>query len=206
MPIVQDDILRLVWKYKVDGVQTRGINTFYWKVTDLVSGDDSDVTDEMFDSINGVYDDISAHLSADYISEEIRITNATKREFVGDKAGTYVGTGAAGASMPGQVAVEILGRARKLGHVARKYLGPPIEAALDDGVLTAGAKTDFTTWMTNYVTLFIGNGPGNTYQPVMVKFAAGGAVASHEELDPDLGFVVDTARTQRSRTPGVGLT
>lgn len=206
MAVAQDDILRCVWKFKVVGLATRGLNTYYFKVEDLVSATDADVASDFDGAITNYYDQIIAQLSSDYVAESLRITNVSKKEFVGDSVPGFAGTGAAGASSPGQVAVEVLGRARKLGHIARKYLGPIIEAVHDDGVLTAAALTAFNLFRDKYVLQFVGGVTTNTYTPVMVKFLAGGGVGGHEEIDQDLGVVIQTARTQRSRTPGVGLT
>ncbi len=206
MAVAQDDLLRCVWKFKVDGLATRGLNTYYFKVEDLVSAVDEDISADFDGAITNYYDQIIAQLSSDYAAESLRITNISKKEFVGDAVPAFVGTGAAGASSPGQVAVEVLGRARKLGHIARKYLGPVIEAVHDDGVLTAGALIAFNLFRDKYVLQFVGGVTTNTYTPVMVKFLAGGGVGGFEEIDEDLGVVIPTARTQRSRTPGVGLT
>ncbi len=206
MPVAQADIIRCVWKFKVAGLATRGINTYYFRVDDLVSAIDADVASDFDGAITNYYDQIIAQYSSDYVASSLRITNASKKEFIGDSVPVFAGTGAAGASSPAQVAVEVLGRARKLGHIARKYLGPIIEAVHDDGVLTVGALTAFNLFRDKYVLSFVGGVTTNTYFPVMVKFAVGGAVVSTEDIDQDLGVVIQTARTQRSRTPGVGLT
>jgi len=206
MAVAQDDILRCVWKYRVTGVATRGINTYYLKVSDFASSNDVDITAEIDGYITSLYDFIVAQLSLDYVAESVRVTNVSKKEFVGDLVPTFAGTALAGTSMPAQVATELLGRARKLGHIARKYIGPCTEAAYDDGVLTAAALAQFNLMLDEYVQGFVGAVTLNTYLPVMVTFAVGGGVAAHEVIDEDLGLVVQTARTQRSRTPGRGLT
>lgn len=206
MAVAQDDILKVVWTAKVIGVNTRVQNVYHYIVATLLSAVEPDIGDDFGAQIVAGYTSIQDQLSVDYVAESIRVTNMSKKEFVADETPVFTGGGLAGASMPAQVAVEILGRARKLGHVARKYIGPPIEAALDDGRLTAAAKLDFDVFQGFFISNFLGATTGNDYIPVMVKVAPGGGVASFELLDEDLGFTVETARTMRSRIPGRGLT
>lgn len=206
MAIAEGDILKAVWTAKVDGVGTRVQNVYTYRINTLVSSVPEDVSDDFDSFITSGYTVINAQLSSDYVAESLRITNMSKKEFVGDEVPVFAGTGAAGGSMPAQVAIEILGRARVLGHVARKYVGPPMEDALTDGKLTAAALVAFRTYRDFFISNFLGLVTNNDYIPVMVKVAVGGGVASTIDLDEDLGFVVQTARTMRSRIPGRGLT
>lgn len=206
MAVQNDDILKVRWQAKVLGVATRVQNVFHYKVADLVDPEDADIGTEFVTHIVSGYTAINAFFSSDYIAETLRITNASRKEFVSDNAPVFAGLGGAGATTPAQVAVEILGRARTLGHVARKYVGPMTEDTHTDGVLTAPALAAFIVFRNFFVNEFIGAVTGNTYLPVMVNYAVGGGVASFLPLDPDLGFVQQTARTMRSRIPGRGVT
>lgn len=206
MALAESDILKIVWTAKVDGIGTRVQNRFNYIVDALVSGVPADVGLDFDAHITGGYDDIAAQLSSDYAAESLRTTNMTQKEFVADTVPVFVGTGLAAGSMPAQVAVQVLGRARKLGHVARKYIGPVMEDALTDGKLTVAGLAAFELFKTFFISDFIGLTTGNNYTPVMVKVAVGGGVASFLQLEEDLGFVTQTARTMRSRIPGIGLT
>jgi len=206
MAVGEGNILKAVWTAVVDGVGTRVQNRYNYEVTTLVDPDPANIGQDFDTHITSGYTVINAQLSSDYVAESLRITNMTDKEFIADVTPIFAGIGAAAGSMPAQVAVEILGRARKLGHVARKYVGPVMEDSLTDGRLTAAAAAAFTTYKEFFVADFLGNITNNLYTPVMVKVAPGGGVASFLRLEEDLGFVVQTARTMRSRIPGVGLT
>lgn len=205
MAVAEEDVLKIVWQFKVDGVGTRGQNVFWYQVTTLVSGDEGDVQDDFETKMVAMFANASDWFSSDYSLEHLRMTNETQKQFVGQEFPVFAGGGAAGASTPAQVAVEVLGRATKLGHVARKYLGPCIEATHDDGRLVAGALADFGLFAVEYTASFVGATSGNLYQPVMVKVLPGGAVGEITNISDDLFTVIPTARTMRSRIPGRGL-
>ena len=205
MAVVVDDILKIVWQAKVAGIGTRIQNVYYYQVSTLVDGDEANVSLDWAGLMPILYANIGDWFSIDYVLEHLRITNDTQKTFVGQPTPVFVGGAAANTSSPAQVAVEVLGRAQALGHTARKYIGPVIEAAHTDGVLVALALVDFNVFADSYSDGALGGTTGNLYLPVMVKHAVGGAIDSFLFLDENLHSVIPTARTQRRRIPGRGL-
>lgn len=205
MTVAVNDILKNVWQAQVDGIGTRVQNVFQWLTAVLIDGDEANVTLDFEAKVPSLYAFISDWFSSDYTLEHIRITNDTQKTFVGQPSPVYAGAGAADASTPAQVAIQVLARAQELGHVARKYIGPCIEAAHTNGSLVAGALADFQGFAGAWALPFIGATTGNDYQPVMVKYAVGGGVASFKIIDENLTTVTPVARTQRRRIPGRGL-
>lgn len=205
MAVLVNDVLKVVWQARVDGIGTRVQNVFYWRVAVLGDGDETNIAIELAARLNLIYGNIQDWFSADYILELIRITNDSQKTFVGQPPEVFAGGGPIGASTPAQIAVEVLARASALGHTARKYLGPCIEAAHTDGVLVALALTDFQLFAAAWAVAWVGGATTNTYEPVMVAHLAGGALGLVTLIDPDLHTVVPTARTQRRRIPGRGL-
>ncbi len=205
MTVALNDILKVVWQSKVDGIGTRIQNVFYWLVQVLLDGDEANVALDFDAELPSLYGNISDWFSLDYILESVRITNETQKTFVGEPTPAFAGGAAADTSTPAQVAVQVLARAIELGHTARKYVGPCIEATHTNGEIVALAKTDFEAYGLQWAAGFIGGTSVNDYQPVMVKFAAGGAVDSFKAINPGLTTVTTVARTQRRRIPGRGL-
>lgn len=205
MTVAVDDVLKVVWQAKVSGIGTRIQNVFYWQVNPLGDGDETLISDEFDGFMPTLYAFISDWLSVDYSLEFLRITNDTQKTFVGQPSPVFVGGGGANLSTPAQVAVEVLARAAILGHVARKYIGPCIEATHTDGVLVAAAQADFDAFALNWALAFVGGVTANGYLPVMVSHVAGGGIGVITPIDEDLHTVIPTARTQRRRIPGRGL-
>lgn len=205
MTVAVGNILKNVFQAKVNGLGTRVQNIYSYEVLTVVDGDEAEVFNDMTAELLLLYAIIGDWLSSDFIAEHVRTTNETAKEFVGEDAVLFAGGGAAGASTPAQICVEVLARARKLGHVARKYIGPVIEAAHTDGVLVALALTDFKAFADQWDSEVTGLATGNTYKPVMVAYAEGGAVSLVTDIEAGLNTVQPVARTQRRRIPGEGL-
>ena len=205
MPVVVTDVLKIVSQFKVSGINTRTQNVYYWQTANLVDGDEANVGLDFNAKLLALMAFVSDWFSQDVVLEHLRMTNASQKTFVAQNFPVFSGGGGAGLSTPAQVAVECLGRATALGHTARKYMGPVIEATHTDGVLVVNAQTDFEAFTTDWAAQFVGGTTGNGYVPVMVKFAAGGAIDSLKDIDENLTTVIPTARTMRSRIPGRGL-
>lgn len=205
MAVLVNDILKIVWQAKVDGIGTRVQNVFYWLVTIAADGDEANVAADFEVEVPAIFANISDWFSLDYQLESIRVTNATQKTFVGEPTPLFAGGGAANLSTPAQIAVQVLARAVKLGHTARKYVGPCIEATHTNGVIVALALVDFQAFALRWAAGFLSPATFNDYQPVMVKFAPGGGVASFEPISAILTTVTPVARTQRRRIPGRGL-
>ncbi len=205
MTVAVNDILKIVWQAKVDGIGTRIQNVFYWLVNVLNDGGEANVASDFEAKLPAMYDNISDWFSLDYILESVRVTNETQKTFVGEPTPVFIGGAAANTSTPAQVAVQVLARAVELGHTGRKYVGPTIEATHTNGVIVAAAKIDFEVYAIEWATGFIGGISTNDYQPVIVKFAVGGGIDSFLPLNALLTTVTPVARTQRRRIPGRGL-
>lgn len=205
MAVAINDIIKVVWQSKVDGIGTRVQNVFYYRVFVLNDPDEANVGLDFNAEMPGLWALISDWFSLDYQLESIRITDETQKTFVAQPTPVFVGGAAADTSTPAQVAVQVLARAAELGHTARKYLGPCIEAAHVNGELTVAALADFQAFAVAWATSFTGLTTANEYAPVMVKFAPGGGVDSFKFIIPNLTTVTVVARTQRRRIPGRGL-
>lgn len=205
MTVAVDDILKVVWQAKVDGIGTRVQNVFYWKVFALVDGDEAQIGLDFDAEMPALFANVSDWFSVDYSLESVRITDETQKTFVAQPTPAFFGGAAANLSTPAQVAVQVLARAAELGHTARKYVGPCIEATHTNGEIVALALVDFQAYVLQWATAFVGGVTTNTYNPVMVKFAVGGAVASTKNIIANLTTVTIVARTQRRRIPGRGL-
>jgi len=205
MTVLVNDVMKVVWQARVDGIGTRIQNVYYWRISVLGDGDETNIAIELGARLNVIYSMVSDWFSADYILEKIRVTNDSQKTFVGEPVEVFAGGGGVGTSTPAQIAVEILARASALGHTARKYLGPCIEAAHTDGNLVALALLDFNNFAAAWAAAWVGGATTNVYDPVMVAHVAGGALGLITNIDEDLHTVVSTARTQRRRIPGRGL-
>lgn len=205
MPVVVTDVVKVVSQFKVAGINTRTQNVYYWQAAIVIDGEEANVGLDFNAKLLAMLAFVSDWFSVDVVLEHLRITNASQKTFIAQNFPVFVGGGAAGLSTPAQVAVECLGRATALGHTARKYMGPCIEATHTDGILVALAQTDFEAFTTDWAAEFVGGTTGNGYVPVMVKFLPGGAIDSLLDIDEDLTTVIPTARTMRSRIPGRGL-
>lgn len=205
MTVAVNDILKIVWQAKVDGIGTRIQNVFYWLVSVLTDGDEANVATDFETELPAIFALVGDWFSLDYSLESIRVTNATQKTFVGEPTPVFVGGAAVDTSTPAQVAVQVLARAVLLGHTARKYVGPCIEATHTNGVIVAAALADFQAYALRWAAGFLAPLTINDYQPVMVKFAPGGGVASFEPISQILTTVTPVARTQRRRIPGRGL-
>jgi len=205
MALVVTDVVKVVAQFKVAGINTRTQNVYYWQAALVLDGDEENVGLDFNAKILALMAFVSDWFSVDVVLEHLRITNASQKTFIAQNFPVFAGGGGAGLSTPAQVAVECLGRAIQLGHTARKYMGPVIEAAHDDGVLVALAQTDFEAFTTDWALQMTGGTTANGYVPVMVSFLAGGAIDTVIDIDENLTTVIPTARTMRSRIPGRGL-
>lgn len=205
MAVVLNDILKVVWQAKVNGIGTRIQNVFYWKVFILNDGDEANIGLDFNAEMPALFANISDWFSLDYVLESIRITDETQKTFVAQPTPVFAGGAAIDTSTPAQVAVQVLARAAELGHTARKYVGPCIEAVHTNGEIVALALIDFQAYVLQWATAFAGLTTTNQYNPVMVKFAVGGGVDSTKNIIANLTTVTKVARTQRRRIPGRGL-
>lgn len=206
MPVAQDDVLKAVWQATQTDPNTKIQNVYYWQVNDLVDGDEANVKTDFENFMTAMYGNIQALFSERYALDSIRITNATQRTFVSDdEAIAFVGTGGAGEVFPAQDAALVLARSRQLGHVGRKYIGPLLENTMENGELGAGAAAALQAFCDAWDQPFVGGVTNNVYLPGTAKFNPGGTLNSFRGFFAGLGSVINDARTQRRRRPGVGF-
>lgn len=206
MPIQANDVLKACWQVLHTNPNTRAQNIYYWQITDLVDPTDANVFNDIGDRLVEMYTTVQAQLTTGYTLENIKVTNVTKRELVGEGVapGTFDGTDA-GEALPAQNAAEVLARSRTLGHVGRKYIGPLAESAVNDGELTVGAFTNFEAFVNIFDATFTAVGTGNTYVPGTASFNVGGGLQQFRAFASDLQKTVLGIRIQRRRRPNVGL-
>ena len=205
MPVGQDDVLRSTWQAQSTSPNTIIQNVFWWKVTDFVAGPDNDVNSDLNQSILALFTFIQLDFTTNYIATSIRNVNQTKKEFVGDTDPVFAGTAVVPDTNAAQVAIEILARGNQLGHTGRKYLGPIADASIDGGQVQAASAARMQLFANAWEQQFIGPVTGNTYVPGTATLGPGGVVTAFRQFTVGRAFVVQTARTQRRRTPGVGL-
>lgn len=206
MTVAQDDVIKAVWKVIHTTPNTIVENVFHWKVTDLVSGVFADVGTDIQVELEALFATITGNLSERYVLSDIRVTDLTQKLFVIDGVGAgFTGGGGAGEVLPAQDAAIVLARSRQQGHQGRKYLGPLLEAAVENGNLSAGALTTMFTFANKYENVFNGSVTTNEYTAGTAQIAVGGGLAGFTAFENGLHTALSAMRTQRSRRPGVGL-
>lgn len=206
MPVVQDDVLKVVWTARQTSPNTIAQNVFFLRVDDVTDGDFVNVWADINAWLVAMYNNVAAQFTTGYLHTDTRITDETQKVFVGDgvEGPAFAGTDA-GECSPAMNACEVLARSRALGHIGRKYVGPLAESAMNDGDLTVGAHANFVLFVNAWDAVFIGATTNNTYQPGTAKFNQGGGLAGFTAFADDLQKVVVGIRTQRRRRPTVGL-
>ncbi len=205
MTVAVDDVLKATWQANVSAPQTIVQAVFWYKVLDFVGGTEEEIGDEIIARILLMMQDIQLDFTTSYDANLIKVVNQSKKEFVQDANPAFVGTGSALDGNPAQVAVECLARGVQLGHTGRKYHGPVADTSLDNGQLSAAALIRFQLFTTKYEEQFTGGVSFNTYVPGTAQIGVGGVVQGFRNFEEGRGFVQETCRTQRRRTPGRGL-
>lgn len=207
MPVANGDILKAVWQARHSSPNTIVQNVFHWRVDDFLDGDDqSNFLDILERLRTTMYPHIALDLSERYVLDDVRVTNDTQKTFVGDGIGAgFAGTGGAGEVLPAQDAVLVYARSRQLGHQKRCYLGPYLEASVENGALTAAAFARAQDFAEDMDDSWLGALTNNQFVPVTVKYNPGGAIAQVTNLSANLHAAERDMRTQRRRRPTVGL-
>ena len=206
MPNNAEDIFRFVPQLRDTGTDTRVQNVFYGQVTVLVDPTDQAIEADAITMMTDIYNQVAGLISDSVTGENIRITNVTNRERVGQPDWPFTGGVPGGEGLPPQVAAQVLFPLKATGRTGRTYFGPFVETVQSDGEWSAAAKTALGNAGQAIANLFNGNVSGNEYQLGIARFVAGGALQDFTEFRDGVFEVTDFARTQRRRTAGVGLT
>lgn len=203
------DILRTTFAAREVSTSTEVRYVKFLRVTDVIAISDSLIADGIRDYWDQSLGSIAPWLSDEFLGIFVDTVNITKRERAGRPISNFQGTNGASEGSPAQVAVEGLLPTKTIGRFGRMYLGPVVEAAHEDGELTAIALADFE----ETVSLFAGEREiPNDIAPVIkgewgaARLGAGQTVLDFIPFEALATRVVKTARTQRRRTPGFGLT
>jgi len=206
MAVEEGDILKVLWKAKHTDPNTQIRQAFFFKVATLVDADNLQVGEELDSAITALYQLIAIRMSNRYEKTAVKVTNQSKKELIKDNLTlAFSGTGGIFEALPAQDCPLVIVRSNKLGHQARKFLGPVLEDTVLNGALTPAALVDFQAFGTEWEKQLNGALTTNVYSPVTVKFGVGGQVLSTEFILTGLSQAFSDMRTQRSRRPGVGL-
>jgi len=206
MAVAQNDVIQASWESVHSDPNTRMVQHFYFQAFDVVDGDEQNCAQDIQTQLLAIWANVQPHLSNRYVLETIRVTNQTQKVLMLDSdGGGFTGTGGAGQATSAQVAALAIARSNKLGHQGRKYIGPPLEDDVDNGNLSAPFLAAMEAFASAWDAPFNGAITNNAWIVGTVKFAQGGAVQAFTEFTNGLSSAEPVTRTQRSRTPGKGL-
>lgn len=151
--------------------------------------------------IDDMYDDIQPAMPADMIFHSIDVANVTQSiVYAARNWPTQVNGGGTGDTMPEQNCALVVGRTDYPKTVARKFLGPFIEADNADGSWASGLFSALGDFMTKYLTTTV-FGSNSTLAPVAVHYVNNAVTRVSEILS---GYCTNYVYTQRRRRRGVG--
>lgn len=199
-----NDVLRVTAEFDPANAGSQVQNVYYYRIDGLVSGDDADIIDDFEAEIATLMGLVEDYFSTAYNGVSVRVSNVTKRERIGVGALAWSGLDATTDELPSQIAALCLFPLKELGKTGRKYLGPPTEVCQQNSALVAGAITSFNAYAQRLTTTVTGGTSGNDYNAGIARFT-GTTLDSFSEFLTGTQRTVPELRTQRRRTPGVGL-
>lgn len=200
-----EDVFRMVAQLVDTATNSRFQNVYYAQAVVLNDPSDTAINADAVEIMNGIYNTIAPQMNVSMTGENIRVTNVTKRERVGQPDWFFAGSGAGLEQLPPQVAAQILFPLKAVGRTGRKYLPPFTEASQANGEWVAAAKTALGNCGQAIANLWNGLASTNEYQLGIARFN-GPALLDFTEFVDGVWEVTDFARTQRRRTSGIGLT
>lgn len=190
-------------EFAVGGNNTVAQNIYHLLAADLADGLEATVFADMTRLLDSMMTTVEIFFAQDYVLRRVKVINVDQQTFVGEGAPiAWAGTNAGGLNSPSQVAVEVLARSERLGHVGRKYLGPVVESSFVDGVMSPQALAAFGDYLNIYQATYLDGVSTNTYNPGTLSPVV---PPGFRTFLAGRGTVVPVARTMRSRIPGRGL-
>jgi len=196
MPVVDNDILRVVAKMSLNGGDIQ--NVFHFQVGNA----DPSVTDaNVFGGLNavldGAYTTLLPNISTGFSFDSISVYNLTQDYLVGEGPWNTLTVGGAASHSPPQNAALVLFSTNTLRSQGRKFL-PPMSNALteSDGTITAAGLAAITIWAANFIGTITGinfDGVFGNWNETQLRFAEWIAA-----------IIKDFFATQRRRYVGKG--
>jgi hypothetical protein len=203
MPVVNNDILKLVAEFTAGRQNTIVQNSYHFRAEDIIDGDEPVVFADLATAVRNMMVAVEDFFNTEFVLRTFRVVNLTQASFVGDGIPVaWAGADISNDDVAAQVACEVLARSFVLGHTGRKYLGPTAELSWQDGVLTAPALAAFVAYKDLYEATYVDIVSANTYTPGTWN---PNLVPTFRAFTVGRGSVVNVARTMRSRIPGRGL-
>jgi len=203
MPVAVGDVLKITAEFTAGRQDTIVQNVYHFKVDDVADGEFSSVHKDLCAQVRAMMVTVEDFFNTQFVLRKFRSIDLAQTIFLGESVPVaWAGADISNDDVAAQVAVEVLARSLKLGHVGRKYLGPTAELTWQDGVLTGPAEASFENFKDMYEAGFVGsvtlnNYTPGTWNPLMLP--------TFQPFVVGRGTVVHTARTMRSRIPGRGL-
>lgn len=199
-----EDVFRMVPQMKDSAAGTRFQNVFYARLEVAADPQDATIAADAIEIFDAMYGYIEGQISTDVVGEHISITNVTKRERVAKPAWTWAGTNAASESLPPQVSPLTLWPLKAVGRTGRTYWPPFVESAQSMGIWQAAALTALDNVAQAVAFLWNALTSTNEYSFGIARFN-GTVLQDFTEFRDGVWTVVKSARTQRRRTSGFGL-
>ena len=195
----QGDVYRVA--VRMGGAKDQDImNIWHIQLTNLVSGVDDDIVDDILERVSYAYQDLEPALSNDQYDKDISIQNVTTGQVHGSHLWQtpFVGT-TGGDSLPPQSSLFSYFRTGFPRRIGRKFWGLMAELSQDQGLAASAVAVTMATFLAHFIITFVGITTGNTY--------AWGVY--NENMSPQFApfrEAVGSGRlmTQRRRRPTVG--
>lgn len=177
------------------------VNVFHHVMSLASPQTDATVIPVINSFMNSMYGYIQPGIPSDVSFVDIDVQNVT----TGDVYPAYpwpsltVG-GGTGDTMPEQCCALVVGRTGRTKTIARKFLGPFIEAANNDGAWYGTLLTQLGSFLDNY-TANINISAGNLLIPIAARYLLG-VIDSYAQIKS--GYTSTGIYTQRRRRRGVG--